>query len=339
MRTLLVGDIHGCFDELQDLIEKAGLGSGDRLVSVGDFVDRGLKTPEVVRFMRGVGDHERGGLEIRAIKGNHEHKHLRASRGEVKLALSQEIAREQLGAEYPPALGFFDSLPYYLDLPEVIVVHGGLDPNPGLSLDEQSPDILTGTQRGEWILASRYSSNWYTLYQGPKPVVFGHMDIHHNGQPYIYGDTAIGLDTGCVFGRRLTGLLLPCFTFVSVPSRADYWCDLKRRYRKLRAPKPKPPRPPETPWADPDERLLSALITWAKEKNNAILLHLKASEDYDNLTHREQALAYDRQIRQHPVAKLLHLARVEKLATDLAKRALKDPNHLRRISDQLGLRS
>ena len=335
MRTLLVGDIHGCYDELLDLIEKAGLASGDRLISVGDFVDRGLKTTDVVRFMRGVGDHDGGGLEILAIKGNHEHKHLRASRGEVKLALSQEIAREQFGSEYPAALGFFDSLPYYLDLPEVVVVHGGLDPDPVISLGEQSPDILTGTQRGEWILANQYSSHWYELYQGPKPVVFGHMDIHNNGQPYVYGDTAIGLDTGCVFGRRLTGLLLPCFTFVSVQSRGNYWSDLKRRYRKPRP--PRPPRPSEPPWGSLDECLLSALIAWAKEKHDAILLHLKASEDWEHLGTREQAFAYDRQINHHPAAKLLHLARVEKLDTNLAKRALKQPDNLRRIADQLRL--
>ena len=151
MQTLLVGDIHGCFDELIELIDKAGLNSGDRIVSVGDFVDRGPKTPEVVRFMQH-GTQDGNKLQVLAIKGNHEHKHLRASKGEVKLALSQEIASEQLGAEYPDAIHFFDSLPYYLELPEVIVVHGGLDPDPKVQLKDQLPDILTGTQRGEELL-------------------------------------------------------------------------------------------------------------------------------------------------------------------------------------------
>ena len=50
MNTLVIGDIHGCYDELQTLLDKAGLSSGDKIVAVGDIVDRGPETPEVLGF-------------------------------------------------------------------------------------------------------------------------------------------------------------------------------------------------------------------------------------------------------------------------------------------------
>ena len=80
MQKLIVGDIHGCWVEFQELLDKAGLADGDRVIAVGDFVDRGPSTPRVLDFFRGQPN-------TRAIQGNHERKHVRSARGEVKAAL------------------------------------------------------------------------------------------------------------------------------------------------------------------------------------------------------------------------------------------------------------
>lgn len=73
MQTLVIGDIHGCYDEFQALLDKAGLTEGDAIISVGDCVDRGPDTPAVLRFFQ-----EKPNALL--IMGNHERKHVRADR-------------------------------------------------------------------------------------------------------------------------------------------------------------------------------------------------------------------------------------------------------------------
>jgi serine/threonine protein phosphatase 1 len=104
MRTFVIGDIHGCYEELHELLEKSGLTSGDSIITLGDIVDRGPETPQVLNFFR---SHP----EASSLMGNHERKHLRWSRGELSPAISQRISREQIGSEYPGALRWMETLP------------------------------------------------------------------------------------------------------------------------------------------------------------------------------------------------------------------------------------
>lgn len=96
MKTLVIGDIHGCYTELLDLLDLAGLAEGDQIIALGDIVDRGPETPQVLDFFR---DHR----NAHSLMGNHERKHVRWAHHEVKPALSQLISREQLGEAYPAA--------------------------------------------------------------------------------------------------------------------------------------------------------------------------------------------------------------------------------------------
>ena len=73
MQTLVIGDIHGCYEEFQSLLDKAGLTDEDSIVSVGDCVDRGPNTPAVLKFFQEEPD-------AKLIMGNHERKHVRADR-------------------------------------------------------------------------------------------------------------------------------------------------------------------------------------------------------------------------------------------------------------------
>ncbi|MBE3123425.1 MAG: metallophosphoesterase [Planctomycetes bacterium] len=89
-KTLIVGDIHGCWDAFQDLLGAAGIGDKDEVIAVGDIADRGPDSPKVLEFFRT----RPGAL---CVRGNHERKHVLASRGESRLALSQHLTRHQLG--------------------------------------------------------------------------------------------------------------------------------------------------------------------------------------------------------------------------------------------------
>ncbi len=222
--TLVIGDIHGCYLELLDLLDRAGLGAGDEVLAVGDILDRGPDGPQVLNFFR-----TRPGAA--SILGNHERKHLRSARGEVEPAPSQQITRLQFGPAYPDCLAFLATLPRHRDLPDALVVHGFWEP--GVPLERQRDTVVTGTLSGEHHLTRRLDRPWYELYDGPKPLIVGHRDYHGDGRPLVHRDRVFGLDTGCCHGGRLTGLLLPQFRLVSVPARADHWQRLQRDFAGL----------------------------------------------------------------------------------------------------------
>ena len=221
---LVIGDIHGCYLELLDLLDRAGLGAGDEVLAVGDLLDRGPDGPQVLDFFR-----TRPGPA--SILGNHERKHLRSARGEVEPAPSQRITRFQFGAAYPDCLAFLATFPRHRELPDALVVHGFWEP--GVPLERQRDTVVTGTLSGEHYLSRRLDRPWYELYDGPKPLLVGHRDYHGDGRPLVHRDRVFGLDTGCCHGGRLTGLLLPQFRLVSVPARGDHWQRLQRDFAGL----------------------------------------------------------------------------------------------------------
>lgn len=218
---LLVGDIHGCFGEFLDLLDAAGVGDADEIIAIGDVVDRGPDSGRVLDFFR-------TRPLASSILGNHERKHLRSARGEIEPAPSQKITREQLGDAYPDCLSLLATFPRHLELPEAILVHGFWEP--AVPLEQQRDTVVVGTMSGEEYLTRRYTQPWYELYDGPKPLVIGHHDYRRDGRPLICRDRVYGIDTGCCYGTRLTGLVLPDFRIVSVAARADHWAETRRRY-------------------------------------------------------------------------------------------------------------
>ncbi|MEZ4668247.1 MAG: metallophosphoesterase [Anaerolineae bacterium] len=227
MKTLVIGDPHGCYEELLDLLDKAGLGSDDQIISIGDLVDRGSDSAKVLDFFRTTPN-------ATSIMGNHERKHVRWQRGEIEPAASQIITRAQIGeTDYPAAVAYMDSLPRYLDLPDALLVHGFYEP--GVLVEQQRENVIVGTLGGEGYLRERYSWPWYEHYDGEKPLIVGHRD-YSDGlkmQPVVYKDRVFMIDTRCVYGGSLTGLLLPDFKLISVPSRGDHWADMLREYADI----------------------------------------------------------------------------------------------------------
>jgi hypothetical protein len=314
MQTLVIGDIHGCYFELQSLLDKAGLGQGDVIVSVGDCVDRGPETPAVLSFFRDT-------PQAQLIMGNHERKHVRGSRHEVKLARSQQISQIQFGDTYADAVGFMASLPLYLELPDALIVHGYFEP--GVPCEEQNPSVLCGTMGGERYLQTRYARPWYELYDGNKPLLVRHKNYTETSEPFIYQDRVFGLDTSCVTGKALTGLLLPAFRIISVPSRADHWMQMRRLY-----PRPEQavqPSPIPIAWSENEERSLVGMIRMSYQVSQAILSELQSKPEYADLKPRQQAQLFTERVGDGVWSTLLQLARLDKLNVESARRVLRNP--------------
>jgi calcineurin-like phosphoesterase family protein len=205
---LIIGDIHGCHAELRDLLDRAGIGADDLVVSVGDLVDRGPEPGPVLDFFRA-----RAASVV--LMGNHERKHVRGV-----LSYSQQVTQAQLGGRYADDVAWMARLPYHLETDDVRVVHWGL--YPGVPLDEVPEDVRAGTTSGDARLKERFGGRpWYDFYDDDKPVVFGHAVV--GPEPLIVRDRIFGIDTGACHGMRLTGLLLPERRIVSVPARTDHW--------------------------------------------------------------------------------------------------------------------
>jgi serine/threonine protein phosphatase 1 len=220
-RHIVIGDIHGCFDELRELLDVVAPAADDTIVALGDIVDRGPATEKVLEFFR-----DRPNAV--SLMGNHERKHIKWARGETRPALSQLITRAQLGDRYNQWLGFMEAFLLHLELPEAILVHGILEPS--IPLDKQLDTVVIGTLTGEHYLEKKYPNPWYDHYTGPKPVVVGHHSYLGTGQPLIREGLVYAIDTGCVHGGRLTALILPEFRIVSVPSRGDHWSRVRVEY-------------------------------------------------------------------------------------------------------------
>ncbi|WP_433474550.1 metallophosphoesterase family protein [Spirillospora sp. CA-142024] len=215
-RTVIVGDIHGCFDELLELLEKIGLRPDDLLVSVGDLVDRGPSPGEVTRLFR-----ERPNSV--AVMGNHERKHVRGI-----FSYAQEITRLQLGDRYAETVEWMRTLPYYFEDEHVRVVHAAM--LSGIPLAEQKEEILSGTTSGQRELTALFpDGHWHDHYTDAKPVVFGHHVTGH--EPLIRDARIFGLDTGACHGWNLTALCVPGFTVHSVKARADHWSNVRRQWQ------------------------------------------------------------------------------------------------------------
>ena len=212
LRKIIIGDIHGCYDELLDLLNQIGPAENDVIISVGDFIDRGPKPVQVFNFF-----HNRANSIV--LMGNHERKHVRGV-----LSLSQKITRHQFGRDYTKAKSWMMTFPYFIEDNDFIVVHAALQP--GVPIKDQQEDILCGTMSGERRLKELLDGKkWNEAYNGTKPVIFGHKVV--GKAPLIYKDRIFGIDTGACHGGWLTAITVPEFRIYSVKARENYWSRIK----------------------------------------------------------------------------------------------------------------
>lgn len=207
-RTLIVGDVHGCAQELDDLVREVNFDpSNDKLYLVGDLVARGPDSRGVVERV----DAYKGTF----VRGNHDEKVLmwwrlarargpRAADAAVRLSDRHRAVVEALGEDHFRRL---DAAPLVLPLPEhaLTIVHAGVDPRK--APDEASEEVLLTVRSidddGE-PTKKLLPRPWARAWRGPRQLVFGH-DARRNLQLEPY---ATGLDTGCCYGRELTAILL-----------------------------------------------------------------------------------------------------------------------------------
>ncbi|UCF33982.1 MAG: metallophosphoesterase [Phycisphaerales bacterium] len=148
-RCVVISDIHGCWDELLDVIEPT---TDDETIAPGDIVDRGPDSEQVLGFFRDAPN-------AISIMGNHECNNIRSARGETKPELAQLILRHQLGERYEQWLLFMETFTRHVELPEAILAHGILEP--GVPLEQQKGPVVIGALSGEKLLRETYSRPWY----------------------------------------------------------------------------------------------------------------------------------------------------------------------------------
>jgi len=255
----IIGDIHGCFDETVTLLRKLGYDvheddraprahppDGRRAVFVGDLVDRGPKSPAVLRLvMQMVSD----GTGL-CVAGNHDAKLKRKLDGRnVKLTHGLAETMDQLAGE-PAAFieqvrSFLGGLisHYVFDDGNLVVAHAGMkEAYQGRASGRVRSFALYGETTGEtddYGLPVR--CNWAADYRGRATVVYGHTPTLHPN----WLNRTLCIDTGCVFGGALTALRYPENELVAVPAKRTYF---------------EPTRPLEVSSAPPDDRVDSVVL-------------------------------------------------------------------------------
>jgi len=205
-KIFAIGDIHGCLEKLKDLMPKTGIDNqNDTLIFIGDYIDRCKFNSEVVDHVIRL---QKEYKKVVCLRGNHEDMFAHYLEGmnedmylnnggintlhsyEIILSDDTEERKRKIPAEHRK---FFESLLPYYETEDYIFVHAGM--KPGLSLQEQTMHDLLWI-RHEFIDAE---------YDFGKTVVFGHTPLNN---PLI-NKNMIGIDTGAVYGGKLTCVELP----------------------------------------------------------------------------------------------------------------------------------
>lgn len=204
MRTIFIGDVHGCLDELRELVSMLDPKEGDRVILLGDLINKGPDSVRVVKFV-----FERG---FECLSGNHE-------RAYGKKFESHERFRRIRSGLTQEEHEWFVGLPYFIETDDFIAVHAGLVPNktPDSTDSKTLCEIRTwNAEKSE--LGTEVDQPWHVFYHGEKPVFYGHWAAQRR---YFTGNT-FGLDDGCVYGGNLVAYVLETGETLSVPAKRTY---------------------------------------------------------------------------------------------------------------------
>lgn len=245
-RLILIGDVHGTLTELKLLMEKLAFKPHeDRAYIVGDLVDRGEDSPGVVRYCIQKG--------IDAIQGNHDAKLVRRAAHMRKMEENpgyrnpmrpSDDQEQTIRGMSRSELNWITSRPFFARFPEhnLVAVHAGV--LPGIPVERQMKETLTMVRYIDDISHRKMiaflmpgfrqppgSVAWTDVYDRPENIVFGHH-VHSMTAPHVvtregFG-TCYGIDTGCVFGGRLTAAVFDDSRpgipeFVQVDALRAYW--------------------------------------------------------------------------------------------------------------------
>jgi len=215
-RVIFIGDVHGCFEELMNLLTLCNSTQDDVVCLLGNLTDKGPSSIEVLNFVRTASN-------IYSVMGNHDLKVIKAYRSHINgsgLKKKYSFVQKMTQADYD----WLFNLPYVISFPDqkAIAVHAGLVP--GIPIDDQ-PLVHMVTMRNlspqpdqTWLPLERPDAGvpWASVWEGPMHVYFGH-DSKRGLQNWKF---ATGIDTGCCKGYHLTAIVLPGGESISVPSKS-----------------------------------------------------------------------------------------------------------------------
>lgn len=228
-RTIIVGDIHGCIDEFDELIKTLSYDkNSDRLILLGDLIDRGPDSVAVVARARE--------MDLECVMGNHDYKFLKWFRsvGSSNDVYDRHVHYSKFSDE---DVNYIARMSNYIKVDNTVIVHGGLRAN--VPLAKQSKEDLYYIRYmdkdmrfvslkkinkfGKEALGAKF---WTEFWKGPESVVYGH-NVHSYENPLIEevapGVSCYGLDTGCCFGGKLTALILETKEIVQVQAKMAYY--------------------------------------------------------------------------------------------------------------------
>ncbi|MDF3058480.1 MAG: metallophosphoesterase [Rariglobus sp.] len=217
-RIIAIGDIHGCHQEFAELLERLELTKDDRLILVGDLINRGPDSCKVIDLAR----------QHRALSllGNHELRMLTYRKNKIPVtAISRDTDADTFLKLRPDDWTYLEAMPltHYVEELNTVFVHGGF--LPGEPWQRQPASVITRIQVIDADGKPRKRSDapdalpWADLWNGPPFVVYGHTP-----RPEVYKlKWSVGIDTACCQGGSLTAYILPEKRFVQVKARRRYF--------------------------------------------------------------------------------------------------------------------
>ncbi len=214
-RSIIIGDVHGCARELEMLLTHLRVDATDEVIFVGDLINKGPDSHAVLNIVRS--------LNARSVLGNHERRLLLyRETGDPSHLKSHDI--KTMEGLSPSDWHFLKEMPLTIELPEyrAVVVHGGF--LPGRPWRLQGADIVTRIQvvDGSFNPAKRSEAPegkpWADYWKGPEFVIYGHTPRRE----IFRRPHSIGLDTGCVYGGRLSAFIFPSRTLCQVKAKSIY---------------------------------------------------------------------------------------------------------------------
>jgi bis(5'-nucleosyl)-tetraphosphatase (symmetrical) len=224
-RTIIVSDIHGCIEEFDELLKLLSYNSNsDRLILLGDLIDRGPDSVGVVR--------KASEMNLECVMGNHEAKYLKWFKSNKSVLDKQKFYFDFIDSD----IDYIGRMPLYIKIDNTIIVHAGL--KPGISISNQKKDDLLYLRytdiNGNFISLKqilKYGKKkmnahfWTEFWKGPESVIYGH-NVHSYIDPLIEKvsaeATCYGIDTGCCFGGNLSGIILETKEVVQVKAKQIY---------------------------------------------------------------------------------------------------------------------
>lgn len=214
-RLIAIGDVHGCYEELSDLITVLNPTPNDKILFLGDIVNRGPDSHRCLEIARV--------LRASCLLGNHEHRLLRSRLSEDKSSL-KKIDRKTFQQLTPEDWDLLSRMKLYHYEPEfqTLFVHAGF--LPGRPWESQPASVVTNIRvvgKSGAILRAEApdAPHWASFWKGPEFIVYGHAPaLTTVSHPH-----ALCIDTACVSGGKLTAYVLPDKEIVQVPARKVYY--------------------------------------------------------------------------------------------------------------------